>query len=204
MITVDFLFDFGSPNAYLSHKAIPAIEARTGVRFTYVPILLGGVFKLTGNQSPAVAFAGIKNKLAYEHLEMQRFVKRHGLVCFRMNPHFPVNTLHLMRGAVAAQQAGVFKPYVETAFAAMWEEGLKMDDPEVWSAAMQKAGLPAEALIAASQTADVKGELMANTEKAVERGAFGSPTFFVGDQMFFGKDRLDDVEAEILAPAVAA
>jgi 2-hydroxychromene-2-carboxylate isomerase len=204
MISVDFLFDFGSPNAYLSHKAIPAIEGRTGVSFTYVPILLGGVFKLTGNQSPAVAFAGIKNKLAYEHLEMRRFVKRHGLSHFRMNPHFPVNTLHLMRGAVAAQQAGVFKPYVETTYAALWEEGLKMDEPKVWRAAMQKAGLPAEALIAASQTADVKGELIANTEKAVDRGAFGSPTFFVGDQMFFGKDRLGDVEAEILAPAAAA
>ena len=204
MASVEFLFDFGSPNAYLSHKAIPALEARTGAAVAYVPILLGGVFKLTGNQSPATAFAGIKNKPAYEMLETRRFIARHGLDRFRMNPHFPVNTLQLMRGAVAAKRAEVFKPYVEAIYAAMWEDGLKMDDPEVWRGVMVRHGLPAEEIMRLSQTPEVKGELMANTEQAVARGAFGSPTFFVGEEMFFGKDRLGDVEAEILAQRAAA
>src|SRR5688500_11317511 len=106
-----FYFDFGSPNAYLAHRVIPDIEARTGKRFTYVPVLLGGLFKLTGNQAPMIAFAGVPNKLAYEHREMQRFIERHSLTQFRMNPHFPVNTLALMRGAVAAEGEGLLAPY---------------------------------------------------------------------------------------------
>src|SRR3984957_18914704 len=148
MKKVQFHFDFGSPNAYLSHKVIPAIEQRTGVRFTYVPVLLGGVFKMTGNQSPATAFSGIKNKPDYDRIEMRRFIARHGLESFRMNPHFPVNTLQIMRGAVAAQVAGVFEAYVEAVFRAMWVKGLKMDDPAVIKAAFDEAGLPADRPIA--------------------------------------------------------
>ncbi|MAN65203.1 MAG: disulfide bond formation protein DsbA, partial [Hyphomonadaceae bacterium] len=130
-VSVEFHFDFGSPNAYLSHKVIPDVEARTGVTFTYVPVLLGGVFKATGNQSPVMAFAGIRNKPEYERLEMMRFIERHGLTqAFAMNPHFPVNTLAIMRGAVAAQHLDVFKPYVNAIYAAMWQGAQKMDDPE--------------------------------------------------------------------------
>ena len=132
MQDIQFYFDFGSPNAYLCHRVIPAIEARTGARFNYVPVLLGGIFKLTGNQSPAQAFAGIKNKPEYQRLEMRRFIDKHGLSAFRSNPNFPVNTLQLMRGAVAAQTLGVFEAYVDAMFACMWERGLKMDDATVF------------------------------------------------------------------------
>jgi 2-hydroxychromene-2-carboxylate isomerase len=204
MISVKFFFDFGSPNAYLSHKVIPAISARTGAAFDYVPVLLGGIFKLTGNQSPATTFAGIRNKPAYDQLEMRRFIARHGLTEFRMNPHFPVNTLQLMRGAIAARSAGVFAAYVDAVFADMWERGLKMDDPSVFRQALEAAGLPADQLLGMIQTDAVKDRLLANTEAAVEAGAFGSPTFLVGAELFFGKDRLRDVEEEIEAQKAAA
>jgi 2-hydroxychromene-2-carboxylate isomerase len=199
-----FFYDFGSPNAYLSHKVLPAIEARTGARFRYVPVLLGGVFKLTGNQSPMAAFAHVRNKPEYERLEMARFVRKHGLDHFAPNPHFPVNTLRLMRGAVAAQTLGVASAYIEAMFAAMWERGLKMDDPAVWRETMVDAGLPADELLRLSQTDAVKAGLITNTEAAVEAGAFGSPTFLVGGELFFGKDRLDQVEAEIMAARAGA
>jgi len=198
---VEFLFDFGSPNAYLSHRVIPAIEARTGVSFVYTPVLLGGLFKLTNNQPPAVAFGNIKNKLPYEMLETRRFVARHGLNSFTFNPHFPVNTLQLMRAAVAAQADGTLSEYVEAVFQHMWERPKKMDDPDVFRAALLESGLDAERLIARAQERDVKDALISNTQRACERGAFGIPTFFVGDEMYFGKDRLRDVEEEILAGA---
>jgi 2-hydroxychromene-2-carboxylate isomerase len=191
---VEFLFDFGSPNAYLCHRVIPAIEQRTGARFQYLPVLLGGLFKLANNRSPMEAFAGVPNKMAYERLEMQRFIVKHGLTAFRMNPHFPVNTLHAMRGAVAAQRLGCFERYVDAVFAAMWERGSKIDDPAVIGATLAEAGLDAAALLQAAQEPEVKAALMAHTQAAHDRGAFGSPTFFVGEQMYFGKDRLRDVE----------
>lgn len=198
MKTVEFLFDFGSPNAYLAHKVIPGIERRTGASFTYVPILLGGVFKETGNRSPVEAFAGVRNKLDYQKLEMKRFVTRHGLTDFAMNPHFPVNTLGIMRGAIAAQRLDVFGRYVEAMFAAMWEDGLKMDDPRVIAETLTKAGFDAEQLMAMTQDPGVKAELADNTASAVSRGAFGSPTFFVDGDIYFGKDRLREVEEAIL------
>ncbi len=194
---VEFLFDFGSPNAYLAHKVIPAIETRTGGRFVYTPVLLGGVFKATGNRSPMEAYAGIPAKLAYEGLETRRFVARHGLSRFRANPHFPVNTLGIMRGAEAARDLEVFGPYVEAVFAAMWEDGRKMDDPAVIAEVLTGANLPAERLMALTADQAVKDRLMANTTRAVERGVFGSPSFFVGDELYFGKDRLRDVEEAI-------
>jgi 2-hydroxychromene-2-carboxylate isomerase len=203
MRNVQFHFDFGSPNAYMSHHAIPGIEARTGVKFDYVPVLLGGIFKATGNQSPATAFGHIKNKPEYDRLEMQRFIARHGLTGFRFNPHFPINTLQLMRGAVAAQVAGVFGPYLDAVFADMWERGEKMDDPAVLKARLDAAGLPTEELFRLSQTDEVKGTLIRNTEDSVARGAFGIPTFFVGQEIFFGKDRLREVEEEIAGQGAA-
>jgi 2-hydroxychromene-2-carboxylate isomerase len=194
---VQFLFDFGSPNAYMCHRAIPAIEARTGVKFEYVPVLLGGIFKLSGNRSPAEAFAGIPNKRAYDQLEIKRFVAKHRLERYRHNPHWPVNTLQIMRGAVAAQKQGCFERYVEAVYVAMWEEGRNMEDPEVIVRTLNEAGLDGQSLYAGTQDPEVKGTLMANTQSAFERGAFGSPTFFVGDEIFFGKDRLREVEEEI-------
>lgn len=195
--TVQFLFDFGSPNAYLCHKVIPEIEARTGVRFEYVPVLLGGLFKLANNRSPMEAFAGIPNKLAYDKLEMKRFISKHKLNLFRFNPHFPVNTLAIMRGAVAAKQLGMFEPYVNAIYAGMWEEGLNLSDPTVIHATLAKHSIHAEPLLQAIQSAEVKSALLDNTQKAFDRGAFGSPTFFVDQEIFFGKDRLRDVEEAI-------
>ena len=203
-VSVEFHFDFGSPNAYLSHKVIPDVEARAGVTFTYVPVLLGGVFKATGNQSPVMAFAGIRNKPEYERLEMMRFIERHGLTqAFAMNPHFPVNTLAIMRGAVAAQHLDVFKPYVNAIYAAMWQGAQKMDDPETIGRVLAAADLPADALMAKAQDSGIKQELVDNTTASVERGNFGSPTFFVKERMWFGKDRLRDVEEAILAARAA-
>jgi 2-hydroxychromene-2-carboxylate isomerase len=197
MVRVEFLFDFASPNAYLAHQAIPEIEARTDAHFAYVPILLGGIFKATGNQSPMAAFGHIRNKLEYEQLETARFIRRHNIARFQFNPFFPVNTLGLMRGAVAAEKAGLLPRYADALFHHMWEAPKKMDDPAVFRAALVESGFDADALLAAAQTPDVKQGLIDNTEKAVARGAFGAPTFFVGDEIFFGKDRLPDVEAEI-------
>ena len=195
---IEFYFDVGSPNAYLCHAVIPAIEQRTGTRFTYVPVLLGGIFKLTNNQSPLTAFAGIPSKMAYQQLEMDRFVRRHGIEQFQLNPHFPVNTLLVMRGAVAAEAEGVLQPYVDAVFRAMWEDGCKMDDPAVAGAVLDRAGLDGARLLARTQEPEVKELLLRNTAQAVERGVFGSPTFFIGNEMFFGKDRLREVEEAIV------
>jgi 2-hydroxychromene-2-carboxylate isomerase len=189
-----FMFDFGSPNAFLSHEAIPAIEQRTGAKFEYVPILLGGVFKATNNKSPAETLAGVKNKPEFNALETERFVKRFGVRPYAPNPFFPVNTLNLMRTAVAAQLEGVFEKYVEAAFHHMWVEPKKMDDPDVAAKALTASGLDGARLLARGQEPEVKARLIANTQSAVERGVFGSPTFFVGKEMFFGKEQLREVE----------
>jgi 2-hydroxychromene-2-carboxylate isomerase len=198
MGAVEFHFDFGSPNAYLAHLVVPEIEKRTGAKFEYVPILLGGVFKLTNNRSPAESMRGIKNRLEYEELERQRFVRRHAITRFSFNPFFPVNTLLIMRGAVAAQLEGVFDRYVDEVFRHMWAEPKKMDDPEVVRAVLEQSGLNAAALLARTQEPAVKDRLLKNTESCVARGTFGSPTFFVGSEIFFGKDRLRDVEEELV------
>jgi len=197
MSKVEFHFDFGSPNSYLAHALIPEIERRTGATFEYVPILLGGVFKMTNNRSPAEKMAGIKNRLEYERLEVRRFVRRHAIK-FTWNPFFPVNTLLVMRGAVAAQLDGDFARYVDAVFKAMWAEPKKMDDPEVVRATLNEAGLNGDTLLARTQDAEVKERLLKNTEVTVARGTFGAPTFFVGDEIFFGKDKLRDVEEEIV------
>ncbi|MBO4221476.1 MULTISPECIES: 2-hydroxychromene-2-carboxylate isomerase [Bradyrhizobium] len=197
-LKVEFHFDFGSPNAYLAELVIPSIEQRTGVKFDYVPVLLGGIFKATGNMSPADSLRGIKNKPEYMALETERFIRRHNITTYRSNPFFPVITLMLMRGAVAAQFEGVFEPYFRAAFHHMWEEPKKMDDVEVVRAALKSSGLDADRLIARAQQDDVKKRLIDLTADAVNRGAFGSPTFFVGKEMFFGKDQLRDVEESIV------
>ena len=192
-----FWFDFGSPNAWFSHQLIPGIEARTGARFRYLPVLLGGIFKATGNQAPMLAFADIPAKLAYQSHEMQRFIRRHGLQQFTMNPHFPVNTLALMRAAAAAEMEGLLAPYTDAMFRYMWESPRKLDDPATLAQTLADAGLP-ERLLALAQEPAAKERLMANTQGAVDKGVFGIPSFLVGDQLFFGKDSLHDVEAELL------
>lgn len=195
---VQFLFDFGSLNAYLAHKMLPGLAARTGARVEYVPILLGGLFKLANNRSPIEAYAAIPNKLAYEKMEIARFVRQHGLAAFRWNPFFPVNTLQIMRGAIAAQALGCYERYVDAVFVSAWEREKNMAEPDVIAAELQAAGLDAAALMAKAQDPEVKNRLLVNTQEAHARGAFGAPTFFVGDEIFFGKDRLADVEHELL------
>ena len=197
MAKVEFLFDFGSPNAYLSHLVIPEIEKRHGVKFEYLPVLLGGVFKLTNNRSPAETNLGIKNKPQYQQLETERFLRQHGITRFRSNPFFPVNTLMIMRGAVAARKLGVFERYVDEVYRHMWADPKKLDDPAVLKAALLESELPADRLFELVQTAEVKDALMAETQRAVDRGTFGSPTFFVDGEIYFGKDRLRDVEEAI-------
>jgi 2-hydroxychromene-2-carboxylate isomerase len=193
----EFLFDFGGPNSYLAHKVLPEICARTAAEVIYTPILLGGLFKLTNNQAPLIRYAETPAKRNYEMLEFERFVKAHRLP-FKMNPHFPINSLYLMRGAVAAQHLGCFMPYVETIMTAMWEDGANTGDPVVVKNVLDEAGLDGAALLAMADDADVKAELAANTEHAAARGAFGVPTFFVDGEMFWGKERLAQV-SEALA-----
>ena len=192
--TLELIFDFGSPNAYLTLRVLPDLLDRTGASLTITPCLLGGIFKATGNQAPMLQYAGVPAKLAYENLEMRRFIERHGLTRFRFNPHFPINTLLIMRGAIVAEDEGNLDDYIDAVNRAMWEEGLKMDDPEVATAFLSANGFDGPALLARTQEPAIKAKLAANTEAAVARGVFGIPTFFVGDQMFFGKDRLGQVE----------
>lgn len=197
MTKLEFWFDFGSPNAYFVYKVLPEIEQRLGVSFTRKPGLLGGIFKATGNQSPFFAYAGIPAKMDYTRKEMMRFVRHHRLSDFTMNPHFPVNTLLVMRGATAAEMAGELEPYMDCVMKAMWEDGLKVDDPEVLIAALSKAGLDSTYYSEKVASADVKAALMDATQEAIDKGVFGIPTFFVGDEIFFGKDSLAAVEKEI-------
>jgi 2-hydroxychromene-2-carboxylate isomerase len=197
--TLDFIFDFASPNAYMASMVLPDILERTGATLNVIPCLLGGLFKATGNQAPFTAFSGIKGKMDYEMLESRRFVARHGLTSFRMNPHFPINTLLIMRAFVAAGLEGVGERYMEVVLKAMWEDGQNMGDPEIVAKVLTDAGLDAGALMTRAQTDEVKGILMGNTTAAADRGAFGIPTFFVGDEIFFGKERLGQVEEALSA-----
>jgi 2-hydroxychromene-2-carboxylate isomerase len=202
--TIEFIFDFGSPNAYLAYRALPPILERTGAGLAINPCLLGGIFKATGNKAPSIAFAAIKGKLEYEMREFRRFIAKHRLDKFRMNPHFPVNTLMLMRGFVAAREMGQEAAYLEMGLKALWEEGLKLDDPDVLARRIDAAGLDSASLLAAAQSDAVKQKLADITAAAVARGVFGIPTFFVGDEMFFGKERLGQVEEAVAAMTARA
>ncbi len=198
-MSVEFHFDFGSPNAYLSHLVIPAIEERTGIHFEYIPVLLGGVFKATNNVSPAVSMQGIKNKGEYAGIETERFLKLHNITKYERNPFFPVNTLQIMRGAIYAKNAGIFDKYVDEVYRHMWAEPKKMDELEVIKAALEESGLPAGDILEGSQDPDVKKVLIDNTNRSIEMGTFGSPTFYVDGEIYFGKNTLVDVEAAIVA-----
>lgn len=195
--TLEVIFDFASPNAYLVHKAIPGLIARTSAKVEYVPCLLGGIFKATNNKAPFIQFADVPAKMAYEQLEMTRFITLSGNTKYKMNPHFPLNTLLIMRGAVAAAKEGLLESYTDVVFADMWKNGCNMADPEVVIKCLEKSGLDGQRLLAQTQDQDVKDKLVANTDGAVARGAFGVPTFFVDDQIFFGKERLAQVEAAL-------
>jgi 2-hydroxychromene-2-carboxylate isomerase len=197
--TIEFMFDFGSPNVYLAYRALPPILERTGAGLAINPCLLGGIFKATGNQAPSTAFAAIKGKVEYEMLEFRRFIAKHRLAKFHMNTHFPVNTLLMMRVFIAAREAGSEAAYLEMGLEGLWEEGLKLDDPDVLARRIDAAGLDSTSLLAAAQSQPVKQKLADNTAAAVARGVFGMPTFFVGEEMFFGKERLGQVEEAVAA-----
>ncbi|MFP6626574.1 MAG: 2-hydroxychromene-2-carboxylate isomerase [Deltaproteobacteria bacterium] len=188
--TLEFFFDYGSPTTYLADTQIEALAERSGAKLVYRPMLLGGVFKATGNRSPVEVPA----KGVYMGADMARFAKRYG-VPMNMNPFFPVNTLPLMRGAVVAQHDGFFAAYQKAMFRAMWVDEKDMNDPAVIGEVVSAAGIDVTSLLKRTGEQDIKDELKATTEEAVNRGAFGAPTFFVGDEMFFGQDRLEFVEA---------
>lgn len=195
--TLEFLFDFGAPNGYLAWKVLPALVERTGAALILTPILLGGVFKATNNRAPIIAYAEVPAKWAYEQLELQRFIAAHGLSRFRMNPHFPVNSLTLMRMAMVAQAEGELPRFVDAAYAAMWEDRHNMADPEVIAEVLTAAGFDAASLLTRAQEPAAKEALVTNTQSAVARGVFGVPTFFVEGEMFWGKERLAQVEAAL-------
>jgi 2-hydroxychromene-2-carboxylate isomerase len=187
---IEFLFDYGSPFSYLANIQLPGFAKRNGAAVIYRPVLLGGVLKATANSSPMTVPA----KARYFAVDMRRWAARYG-VMLKLNPHpFMANTLSLMRGAVAAQRLGVFGPYHDAIYRAAWAEGLDLGEQAVLAGVMQRAGVNFSELIAATERQDVKDELRRNTEDAVARGAFGAPTFFVGDEMFWGNDRFDFVE----------
>lgn len=187
---VDFYFDFGSLASYLAWTQLPALQADTGARAVLKPMLLGGVFQATGNQSPAA----IPAKGRYIFTDFDRFARRYG-VPLNMNPHFPVNTILPMRGAAGLQlrQDARLQGYCNAMFQAMWIDGLKLSEPEVWAGVLSRAGFDATAMAALASDPAVKEQLKLTTQEAVQRGVFGAPTFFAGEQMFWGQDRLDFV-----------
>jgi 2-hydroxychromene-2-carboxylate isomerase len=199
-VRVEFFFDYGSPWSYIANSRLPAIAARAESVIVYRPMLLGGVFKATGNRSPAENL--VESKRRYGALDLRRWADRAG-VPFQANPHFPINTLPLMRLAVAAQRSLVFPTFHAAVWPAFWADAKNLGDPNEVRRVLEVAGLDSEGLHAGAQTPEVKEELRATTEEAVRRGAFGAPTFFVGDQMFFGNDRLDFVQ-EALQRALGA
>lgn len=196
MTVIEFSYDFGSPNAYLVHKVLPGIAAKCRAKLVWQPVLLGGVFKATNNQSPMTAFASVSGKLAYQNHEIERFIARYDIPYAR-NPHFPVNTIAMMRGAIFAHGKPWQAAYTDAMFNAMWRFGERMDDPDVMARVLTAAGLPVAKIMAAAQTPEVKAALIEATTRAVERGVFGVPTMLVGTEMYFGKDSLNDLEYDL-------
>ena len=194
--TVDFYFDFGSPAAYLAWTQLPKLCADAGATLVWQPLLLGGVFQSTGNRAPI----SVPLKGSYLFVDMARFAKRYG-VPLVMNPHFPINTLHLMRAAVGLQRRADarFEAYCAAMFRAIWVDAINLGDPAVLAATLTGAGFDPAALLALSAEPEVKEALKARTDAAVQRGIFGAPTMFVGDQMFWGQDRLDFVREALVA-----
>jgi 2-hydroxychromene-2-carboxylate isomerase len=193
MQTVEFYYDFSSPNAYLVHKVLPLITERYGAKLIWKPVLLGGVFKSTNNLAPMIAFKDIPGKVEYMRVEMARFIERHQTP-FLFNPHFPVNSLNLMRAAVYAQGKSWESKYIDAVFDAMWVDGKAMADPAVIAEVLNAADLPTKEIMNATQAPDVKASLADVTSAAVARGLYGLPAMFIGDEMFYGKDSLNDLE----------
>jgi len=194
---VDFIFDVASPNMYFCHKLIPDFKERTGVEFEYIPCLLGGIMKLSGNQPPFVAFAEIPNKNKYQLIEIERFIKQHQLKEFKFNSNFPMNTVQIQRGALAAIELGIFDEYLEIILEAMWEKNLNLADIDIFQSTLSENNIDTGSIMEIITSQDCKDKLIANTTDAVNRGAFGVPTFFFENQIFFGKDHLHQLEEYI-------
>jgi 2-hydroxychromene-2-carboxylate isomerase len=194
---VDFIYDVATPNGYLAHKVIPEFEDRTHVKFNYIPCLAGGIFKLTNNTPPLIANADVKNKSDYFFIEMNRFIQKHKINQFKNNSYFPQNSLLIQRGAIAAQQLNIFKEYVDCTMSGMWEKDLNIQDKDVLKQALEEDGIDYKAIFNIIETKECKDQLIANTSWAVEKGAFGIPTFFIDDQIFFGKDHMYQLEEYI-------
>jgi 2-hydroxychromene-2-carboxylate isomerase len=188
--TVEFFFDLGSPATYLAYTQLPQICQQTDSQLIYVPMLLGGVFKATGNASPATIAA----KGRYMFQDLDRYAKRYG-VPLKFNPHFPINTLMLMRAVTGMQlrRPERFEAFIDCLFRAIWVEGRSLGDPATVAAVLSEHGFDPAEILALTADEDVKAALKNNTERAVQRGVFGAPSMFVGDQLFFGQDRLDFV-----------
>lgn len=196
--TIELIFDFVSPNAYLIWQPLKALAEKQGAEILITPVFLGGMHKLTGNAPPFVRDAEVKGKNEYAMLEMNRFIGRHGLTRFKMNPKFPFNTVTLQRLLLAVdpgEQAGL----VEALQPGVWEQGLDMTDIEVLGKILSDAGYDAKALLEKTQDPAIKQQLIDNTEKAVERGAFGIPTMYVDGEMYFGKERLGQIDQQLQA-----
>tara|TARA_A100001011_G_C14076755_1_gene742709 strand:- start:67 stop:666 length:600 start_codon:yes stop_codon:yes gene_type:complete len=192
--TLDFYFDVGSPTAYLGYQKLLQMKSSYDFNLIYIPMLLGGIFKLTGNQSPAV----IPAKGRYMELfDLPRFAKLYN-TSFKSNPHFPVNTLSLMRGAIAAQEMTCLNKYINCVFHALWVKQLDMGHPEIVANELEKSGLDHNAIIQLAQSKPIKMKLIENTQQAADRGVFGAPTFFVGEEMYFGQDRLHMIETLLI------
>ena len=191
--TIECFFDFGSPATYLAWTQLPALAARYNAKLVWRPMLLGAVFKATGNQSPAMNPA----KGRYMLIDFQRYAKSYG-VPMKFNPFFPINTMTLMRGAVALLDDPRFDGYLNTVFTAIWVDEQDMGQPDVVARVLAKAGFDAQALLVRCGEDTVKEKLKANTEEAVVRGAFGAPTIYVDGEMFFGQDRLSMIEKALI------
>ena len=194
---VDFIFDVASPNTYFAHKLIPNFEKRTGTKFRYIPCLLGGIHKLTNNQPPFIAYADCENKNNYQMIEIERFVKQHKLTKYKFNSHFPPVTIQVQRGAIAAQRLKIFEEYFECVISAMWENDKNISDINILHETLEKSNLDVAAIMNIAISQECKDKLIANTDDAVSRGAFGAPTFFYENQIFFGKDHLYQLEEYI-------
>ena len=194
---VDFIFDVASPNTYFAHKLIPNFEKRTGTKFRYIPCLLGGIHKLTNNQPPFIAYADCKNKNNYQMIEIERFVKQHKLTKYKFNSHFPPVTIQVQRGAIAAQRLKIFEEYFECVISAMWENDKNISDINILHETLEQSNLDVAAIMNIATSQECKDKLIANTDDAVSRGAFGVPTFFHENQIFFGKDHLYQLEEYI-------
>ncbi|MXO90662.1 2-hydroxychromene-2-carboxylate isomerase [Pontixanthobacter aquaemixtae] len=198
--TIELIFDFVSPNAYLVWQPLKELARRTGATIVITPVFLGGMHKLTGNAPPMIRDADVKGKVAYATLEMTRFIKKHGLSKWKMHPQFPFNSVTLQRMLLSLEGADRVR-LVDTLLPVIWEEGVLLDDAEALGAALAAGGFDRAALMAATQDPAIKQQLIDNTSDAVERGTFGIPTFYVNsggdDEMYFGKERLGQMEEQL-------